>query len=155
MESLPLRRKNHPTWITCSSLPINAGKHIRPSFSLFSCCACLAQSAHSPRIGFTALSCGSPLSTVRRRRIRVERRLTANSHRINLHLHRSSHSHTEQAKPTMGVHNSHGWLRLGKQGFFIPPWVGPNQHSHSARPLTSPSFLSVAWTMTDYDGTTQ
>lgn len=85
----------------------------------------------------------------------VERRLTANSHRINLHLHRSSHSHAEQAKPTMGVHNSHGWLRLGKQGFFIPPWVGPNQHSHSARPLTSPSFLSVAWTMTDYDGTTQ
>ena len=155
MGKLPLSRETYPACTTCSSLPINTGKHIRLSFSPSSYCACLAQSARFPRIGFTASSCGSPLSTVRRRRIRAERRLTANSHRINLHLHRSSHSHTEQAKPTMGVHNSHGRLRLGKQGFFVPSWVGPNQHSHSARPLTSPSFLSVAWTMTDYDGTTQ
>lgn len=45
------------------------------------------------------------------------------SHCINLHLHRSSHPHTEQTKPAMGVYDSNGRLGLGKQRIFLPSRV--------------------------------
>jgi hypothetical protein len=57
----------------------------------------------------------------------------------------------------MGVHNGHGRLRLGKQGVLIPPWVRLF-HNHlliGVIGINMNSFLSVAWTMTEYDGTTQ
>jgi hypothetical protein len=57
----------------------------------------------------------------------------------------------------MGVYNSHGRLRLGQQGFLISTWVRlPHTLTRSTQlGFNISSFLSVAWTMTDYDGTTQ
>jgi hypothetical protein len=155
METLPTCRKRYPICTTCSSLPTETGKHIRPSSSLSSYCACLAQSAHSLRTGSTALFCGLPLSTVSQGRNESQHYLTISSHCINLHLHRSSNSHTEQTKPAMGIYNRHGRLGLGQQGLLVPSWVCLNQCMHTDTSLIIHSFLSVAWTMTDYDGTTQ
>jgi len=61
----------------------------------------------------------------------LEPLLTLDSHCINLHMHRSSHSYTEQTKCAMGVYNSHRWLWLAKQGLFLPARVCATQHVHA------------------------
>lgn len=126
------------------------------------CSACLAQSALSPPIGCTALFCGSPRSTVSCLRfspdVGGEHHLTVSSHCIHLHLHCSPHSHAQQAKRKMGLYYRHGRFWLGQQRLFFSARVRYSAcygKREKSKLLTVRRFLSVAWTMTDYDGTTQ
>jgi hypothetical protein len=155
------RKSNTLFWATYSSSPINAGKLTRRCSSPFLCSACLARFAPFPQIGCIALFCGSPPSIVSRLTwsLFAGHRLTVSSYCVNLHLHCPTHSHAEQTKPEMGLYHRHGWLWLGQSGIFIPSWVRRLTHYYmktkKSKLLIVRSFLSVAWTMTDYDGTTQ
>lgn len=69
-------------------------------------------------------------------------------------MHRITRSYTKQAKRIVGVYNGHRWLWLGQQRILILARVRQARKIH-LDPSNKTSFLSVAWTMTDYDGTTQ
>jgi hypothetical protein len=45
------------------------------------------------------------------------------SHCIDLHLHRTTRSHTEQTKRDLGLHNSDRRVRMGKSRILVPAWV--------------------------------
>jgi hypothetical protein len=135
-----LSRKRNLTDMTCSYSPINAGKLTRRSFSLSSYYACSALSARFQRIGFIALFCGSLRSTVSR---------TASSLSVSI-------SNGDLVIASICICIALLILTPNKQS---PQWVFTTVMDGSGWGSKCFSFLlgflSVAWTMTDYDGTTQ
>jgi hypothetical protein len=79
----------------------------------------------------------------------------SNSRGFDMYLHCATRAHTEQAERKVGLWRIHGRFRMGQQGILFPAWVRISaQIIMNGAPNIS-RFLSVAWTMTDYDGTTQ
>ena len=126
----------------------------RPFFSQYSFCVYLAQFAPFPRSGYTASFYGLLLSTVSPNRVAAFPRLTGvviASVCICIALLVLTPNKQSATWVFTTVTDGSGW---GSKGFsFLLGYV--DFAKISAKRSDESSFLSVAWTMTDYDGTTQ
>ncbi len=77
------------------------------------------------------------------------------STRINQHMHRPADPDPRKAECNLGLYTYHGRLGMGQSRLLLFARVGVCCLTGEHLLTNVFSFLSVAWTMTDYDGTTQ